>query len=160
MHFMKIELTPNKIVKDATTIWNAQGPAVDIVMDLKNLTFKENSIDMIYSFHVLDHLFLEEIPAVLNNWVKCLKPGGDLFLIVDDFEYVCRAFVGGDINIEQFNMEFCHSAQLDRDLLTKLLTQAGFKESKMVIWFDNIPNAFTKKHFDLVISGKKDEQIA
>lgn len=157
---MKIELTPNKIVKDAVTIWNQHSPEVDIVMDLKNLTFKENSIDTIYSFHVLDHLFLEEISATLNNWIKCLKPGGELFLIVDDFEYLSRAFVGGDINIEQFNVNFCHSAQLDRDLMTKLLMQTGFKDGRMVIWFENIPGVYNKKHFELIISAKKDEQIA
>lgn len=157
---MKIELTPNKIVKNAMTIWNQPGPEVDLVADLKNLTFKENSVETIYAFHVLDRLFLEEIPAVLNNWSKCLKPGGNLFLIIDDFEYVCRAFVGGDISIEQFNVNFCHSAQLDRYLLIKLLLQGGFKEGQLVIWFDNIPDAFTKKQFELVISAKKDEQIA
>ena len=58
---MIIELSPKKIIDGALTVWNQSDSEADIIMDLKNLTFKESNIDAIYSFHVLDHLFIDEI---------------------------------------------------------------------------------------------------
>lgn len=157
---MIIELSPKKIINGATTVWNQPGPEVDIVMDLKNLTFKENSIDEIYSFHVLDHLFMDEIAPALKNWRKCLMTGRKIFIIVDDFEYLARAFVGGDLDINNLNLNFAHPTNLTRDNLLQYLKDAGFSENEIIIWFQNVQNIkneiiFPKQEFELVVDCVK-----
>lgn len=152
---MIVELSPQKIIKEAITIWNQPGRDIDIVMELKKLSFKEGSVDEIFSFHVLDHLFIDEGPEAIMNWVKILKPGGKLFIIVDDFEYLTRAFVGGDIDINKFNEEHSAPAFYDRDSLFGLLVKAGMKEESLVIWHESPNNSFQKKHFELIMSGEK-----
>ena len=100
---MIIELSPKKIVPGSFTCWNEPGPEVDLVVDLKKLTFKEGSVEELYSFHIVDHLFENEIVPAISNWKSCLKKGANLFIIVDNFEYLARAFVGGDMSIDELN---------------------------------------------------------
>lgn len=152
---MKIQLSPTKIVKDALVIWNDPGPEVDIVMDLKKLTFKENSIEEIYSFHVLDHLFPEECVPAVSNWIKILAPKGHLFTVVDDFEYIARAFVGGDIPIDLINDLHSHPTQFTRDSMIVLLSKAGIRDDQSNIWFADVPDRFSKKHYELVFDSTK-----
>ena len=151
---MIVEISPTKIVKGATTVWHEPGLEVDIVMDPKNLTFREGSIDELYSFHVLERLFRDEASAALRNWKGCLKLGGSLFVIVDDFEYLSRAYVGGDISLETFNRDFSHPIHFDRDFLIAMLVGAGFKENNLVAWFNNVKNYFERKHYEIVLSAK------
>ncbi len=157
---MIIELSPQKIIQGAFTCWNQEGPGVDLVVDLKKLTFKENSIEEIYSFHVLDHLFEDEIIPALENWRKCLKPGKKLFVIVDDFEYLARAFVGGDISIEELNSSFAHPTNITRESLLKYFKSVGFEEEKTHMWYGDIMNQrgeiiLPKKHFELIFDANK-----
>ncbi len=150
---MKIELSPVKIVPGALTVWSEHTPDVDVVMDLKNLTFKPGSVDEIYSFHVLDHMFLDEAVQAISNWKKCLKVKSKMYIVVDDFEYVARAFVGGDISIELFNDLHCHPSQYTRDNLLDVLKKGGFIENKINIWFADVAGLFAKKHYELVLDA-------
>ena len=157
---MIIELSPKKIINGATTVWNQPGPEVDIVMDLKNLTFKEDSIEEMYSFHVLDHLFMNEIELALKNWRKCLMTGRKLFIVVDDFEYLARAFVGGDLSIDDLNLNFAHPTNITHDSLIAYLKEAGFNEDKIIKWFQNVTNIrgeiiFLKQEFELIFDVTK-----
>ena len=152
---MNIQIAPNKIIPDAMTIWNDPGPDVDINMDPRNLTFKEGSIDNLYTFHVLDHIFPNEILPTLQNWKKCLKNNGKLFIIVDDFEYLARAFVGGDISVNKINSDFTHPSNFDRFNLVEYLVGVGFKDGDMQIWFDASSIGFTRNSFEMVVSAIK-----
>ena len=159
---MIIELSPKKIINGAYTVWNQPGPEVDLVVDLKKLSFKEGSIEEMYVFHVLDHLFDNEIVPALENWRKCLAPDRQLFVIVDDFEYLARAFVGGDLNIDDLNFSFAHPTNITHDNLLRYMKAAGFSEEKIVTWRDNVQNAkgeiiFPKQQFELIFSGKRNE---
>lgn len=157
MEKIKIQLSPKRIVKDVLTVWSEHGPEVDIVMDLKNLTFKPGSIKEIYSFHVLDHLFPEEINTAVNNWRTRLEVGGKLFAVVNDFEYVSRAFVGGDISIELINDQYNHPTQFSRDSLFKAFRTGGFEDEKISIWFTDVPGLFNRKHYELVFEARNHE---
>lgn len=154
----KIQLSPTRIVQDAITVWSEPGPEVDIVMDLKNLTFREGSIEEIYSFHVLDHFFPDEVTQALQSWKKCLEVGAKIFIIVDDFEYICRGYVGGDLSIDLINERYNHPTQFTNDNLIFFLKEAGFKEDLASKWFaDIVADKFPRKHFELVIDTRKHE---
>lgn len=152
---MKIQLSQNRIVKDHITIWQEAGPEVDLTMDLKNLSFRSASINQICSIHVLDFLFPEEAKGALKNWYNCLKPGGKLFIVVDDFEYITRAFVGGDINIDVFNKHHSHASQFDQRSLGDMLITTGFAEGNIKVWFADVPEMFSREHYELVLEAQK-----
>lgn len=152
---MKVQLSQKRIVPDAITVWSEHGPEVDLVMDLKQLTFRPGTIDELYSFHVLDHLFPEELVPALKNWRTMLVDGGKLYTVVDDFEYLARGFVGGDLSIELINEFYTHPSQITRDYGVDCLGKAGFSGTDTNIWFVDVPGKFRKQHFELVLESTK-----
>ncbi len=153
---MKVQLSPKRIIPDVTTVWSEAGPEVDIVMDLKKLTFREGMISELYSFHVVDHLFPEEAEEAVKNWYKMLGINGRLHILSDDFEYIARAFVGGDIDIEMFNTLHNHPCQCTRESLALMMHRAGFLENETSYWVDdNAPEGMKKNHYELIVTGVK-----
>jgi len=152
---MIIEISPKKIIPEAITIWHEAGDQADILMDPKSLTFKPGSVDEIYAFHVLDKLFADEAAIAMKNWFSLLKPGGKLFCIVNDFEYITRAFVGGDINVGEFNNSFSNPSYYDRDSLINMFSSSGFNDADVSIWFDGLGAVYQRQHYELILSGIK-----
>lgn len=61
-------------------------PNVDLVCNANNLSMiKSNSMDEVFASHLIEHFFYNEIGAVLKEWVRILKPGGKLTIILPDF---------------------------------------------------------------------------
>lgn len=154
---MKIQISSERIIKDALTVWDQHGPNVDVVMDPKNLSFRPGSVKEIFALHVLDHLFPEEAMQALKNWHQCLEPGGSLYVLVDDFEYLARAFVGGDFTIELFNQMHNHPMQFTKEYLVEVLKRTGIHENNQTIWYESIPDLLPKKHYEILIVAKKHE---
>lgn len=152
---MKIQLSPIKIVPDAVVIWNQPGPEVDIVMDLSNITFRPGSINEMYVFHVLEAMFPDEAVKAVKNWKSILAIPGTIHTINDDFEYITRAFVGGDINIEMYNNLHNHANQCTRDSIAKLMKDGGFPDSSTHIWIEGGPEGVPRKHYELIMTSKK-----
>lgn len=66
---------------------------VDIVDDVATLQqINNNSVELIYASHVLEHFGRHEYTKVLKRWCECLKPGGVLRLAVPDFEAVVKRY--------------------------------------------------------------------
>lgn len=153
---MKIQISPVKIVPDALVVWNEELPGVDIVFkDLKALGFPENSIDEMYVFHVFEHLFEAEIPAAIDNWKRIVKPGADIYIVADDFEFISRGFIGGEFNIDLLNQKFSYPTKLSNDNVVRFLEGAGYSQHDMRFWYVDVPNLFPKKEYEIVVSAKK-----
>lgn len=150
---MNLQITPTRIVPNAITVWPEHGPEVDIVMDLKKLTFAPGSIGTIFAFHVLDHVFPNEVMPMLKNWRQCLKPKGVLFVVVDDFEYIARSFVGGDLLIDVLNENYNHPMQFTKDNLVRAVSETGFNTTNMRIWYADVEGQFKRLPHELVISA-------
>jgi predicted SAM-dependent methyltransferase len=56
--------------------------APDVVADVKNLPYADNSVDEIYASHILEHFNYDE--PVLEEWCRVLKPRGMITVIVPD----------------------------------------------------------------------------
>jgi predicted SAM-dependent methyltransferase len=70
-------------------------PATDLVAKAWELgSFTENSVDEVYSRHMLEHLYPEDAELALIEWRRILVPGGRLHLIVPDLEFHCRQLLG------------------------------------------------------------------
>lgn len=59
--------------------------------------YDENSVDVIYASHFLEYYDLERAGRLLENWYKCLKPGGILRLAVPDFEAMAKLYVSDPV---------------------------------------------------------------
>lgn len=61
-------------------------PHVDHVATIDNLSFiPDNSVQVIYNCHVLEHFKRKEVDRVLREWFRILKPEGVLRISVPDF---------------------------------------------------------------------------
>jgi SAM-dependent methyltransferase len=67
--------------------------AVDVVSDISKLdNFSNNSIDLIYACHVLEHFSHEEVKKVLSRWYQVLAPGGELRISVPDIDRIVKIY--------------------------------------------------------------------
>lgn len=112
-------------------------PGVDEVDDISTLSaYSEQSIDLIYACHVLEHTGRYAYLEVLQRWFTLLKPGGVLRLSVPDFEAVCQHYLqhknlkvimgllyGGQTYPENFHYVAFDFEHLKNDLMT-----LGFKQ--------------------------------
>ena len=69
-------------------------PHVDYVTSADKLDmFEDDSVDLIYSCHVLEHFPKYQTEDVLKEWHRVLKPGGILRLAVPDFEKIVEVYL-------------------------------------------------------------------
>jgi predicted SAM-dependent methyltransferase len=117
----------------------------DVWLDLRNgLPFRSNSVASIYSSHVFEHLYAEELAALLRECHRVLAPGGFLRAVVPDMAVAVRAYLSGDaaffsdfprahrsLGGKLSNLLFCdggHRQGLDFSYLEELLLDVGFSE--------------------------------
>ena len=59
----------------------------DIYLNIRNKTpFKDNTWDIIYSEHMLEHIYIDDVPFVLKEIYRILKPNGLFRVTVPDLE--------------------------------------------------------------------------
>lgn len=75
----------------------------------------DNSVDVIRASHLLEHFSHGDVVRVLQDWVRCLKPGGALMVSVPDFDTILEHYVHGGSKLP---VESCimggHSDENDR----------------------------------------------
>lgn len=60
-------------------------------IDARKLPYPDNSVDVLYASHILEHFdYDKEVDAVLQEWVRVLRPGGLLQISVPDVSKYCR----------------------------------------------------------------------
>lgn len=69
-------------------------PHIDHNVDMRHLPmFEDDSVDLIYCSHAFQYFDgFDEVPDVLEEWHRVLKPGGTLRLAVTDFEAVIEVY--------------------------------------------------------------------
>ena len=97
--------------------------------------FDDNSVEVIYASHVLEHISHQRTSDVLKEWARVLKPGGILRLSVPDFNrllFVYRkekrdlnSIINPLLGKQNYKYNF-HAAVFTEKYLTALLTSAGF----------------------------------
>ena len=67
---------------------------VDYVVDASGkLPFPEPTFDLIYASHVLEHIPWYQVQDVLKEWVRLLKPGGQIEVWVPDGYKIAKAIL-------------------------------------------------------------------
>ena len=74
-------------------------PAVDpdVVADMQSLPFDAGSFDAVWSSHNLEHLYAHEVPVALAEFLRVLKPGGQLFATMPDLQSVAEKVAEGNL---------------------------------------------------------------
>jgi predicted SAM-dependent methyltransferase len=119
---------------------------IDLWLDVRNgLPFPSNSVDSIYSTHMFEHFYPDELRLLLQECLRVLKPRGGIRLIVPNLESAIQAYsqhqsawfddsfprhfdsLGGRFS----NFIFCdgqHRTAFDFAHLEEVLRKAGFRE--------------------------------
>ena len=73
--------------------FTSSAPCVKSVNLLKGFPFDNDSFDVVYSSHVLEHFTKEQAKTLLAEARRVLKPGGVLRIVVPDLENVCAEYL-------------------------------------------------------------------
>jgi len=103
----------------------------------KPLPFPSDSAEAIFSSHVLEHLFMDEVERLIPEIYRVLKPGGICRVFVPDLEKIValygpddpREFLEGVFEIAKRGaVKNQHHCGFTGGLLTRLFSEAGFSE--------------------------------
>jgi predicted SAM-dependent methyltransferase len=131
-----------------------QRPGVDVVADLRNLPFDQNSVQMIYSCAAIEHFGRKEWLPLIEYWHSLLVPNGLLRISTMDFEACCAQYqksgnlgelLGLLIGGQKDEYDW-HGMIFDYAILAEGLAKAGFKNIRRYDW----------RETDLGISGIDD----
>lgn len=111
--------------------------SVDYRCDVRSLPFATESWDIVFSMGTLDRFPHAQVPEVLDEWLRILKPGGELKLIVADFEAIAKQVLAGTLDLNLIyggqDQPYNHRrAGFTPSSLRKLLESKGLKVKK--IW--------------------------
>ena len=118
---------------------------VDHVATIDNLSFVgDDTVDLIYNCHVLEHFKRREVAKVLTEWKRVLKPGGILRISVPDFASLCEVYqqngkieqVVGALFGRQDYLYNIHYNVFDEATLSKTLNEVGFENVRRYNWRD------------------------
>lgn len=118
----------------------------DILADMGDLPFVDDSVDAIWASHVLEHCAMGKVPGVLAEWLRVLKPGRRAIIRVPDFDYVAKYWLTGPdrswaeamvFGLQSDEGEF-HKAAFTASLLRGDLEGVGFTVDRIEMrWTHN-----------------------
>ena len=136
---VRINVGCGEVIEPGYTNIDLHHDLADVKMDTRALQYPDDSVDEIYSSHLLEHFGKREIPVVLREWYRVLKVGGTLKLNLPNLEWCLKNWLAKPEK-ERFglalDMLFGHQAHegeyhktgFTRARLTALLTEAGFAD--------------------------------
>lgn len=66
---------------------------IDYVGSVSDLSqFSEGTVDVIYASHLLEYFDAAEAIQVLSEWRRVLRPGGEIYLAVPDFQALLKIY--------------------------------------------------------------------
>ena len=70
-------------------------PGVDFVCSADKLPFDDETVDEVYSRHVVEHFSLKEFLKVLEEWNRVLKIGGKIYIICPNLLWHLEQILNG-----------------------------------------------------------------
>jgi glycosyltransferase involved in cell wall biosynthesis/predicted SAM-dependent methyltransferase len=117
--------------------WNPEA----IVADARDLClYKDNSVEEILAFDLLEHLSFWETGTTLKEWSRVLKPGGRIHIQCPSLGSLTELYMKGKVSAEKFVYQIFggqdhpgnfHKAAFDARLLEKCLVKAGIQVTKV-----------------------------
>ena len=72
--------------------------ATDFVYDITSIPLKDNSVSVIESYHVIEHLSANDALSTLENWYKMLEVGGKKVIECPNFDEAAKENLDGNDN--------------------------------------------------------------
>jgi len=123
---------------------------------LKGLPYKDNTFEIVYSSHFVEHISRKDILDFLIECKRVLKPGGLIRLVLPDFEKIAREYIK---NIEQGELLFSEFN------IIEMIDQCVRTESggEMIKWYRQTSNSALQSYIKTrtghnASSGKKKTQ--
>ncbi|MFX1264155.1 MAG: methyltransferase domain-containing protein [Promethearchaeota archaeon] len=69
--------------------------ATNLVCDIAKLPYPDNSVELIETYHVVEHLPRHDLPKVLKEWHRVLTPAGKLIIECPDFDEDVKEYMRG-----------------------------------------------------------------
>jgi SAM-dependent methyltransferase len=69
----------------------------DVVCDVRYLPVPDQTFDVVHSSHTLEHFSWVSVDKVLREWVRILKVGGELRIVVPNLRYVAQRLLDDKI---------------------------------------------------------------
>ena len=122
------------------------------ITELSN--FEDNSVDLIYSSHVISYFDKESVKGLLLEWKRILKHDATLRIAVPDFKAISTLYIKKNLSIDKFlgplygkmkmkNSTIYHKTCYDFKSLSFLLTELGFRDICLYDW-----SSTDHSHFD------------
>jgi len=93
---MKINVGCGKKILDGYVNVDAvKRPGVEHVCAANNLPFSDGVAREVLAIHVVEHVYSWEVPALLAEWARVLRPGGSLILEMPDLLLAARNLAEG-----------------------------------------------------------------
>jgi predicted SAM-dependent methyltransferase len=110
-----------------------------------DLPYENNSVDLIYSSHVIEYFDRTDIESILSKWYSKLKPNGILRLAVPDFEAIVNLYIQNKITLSNAlgplygkmpmgSETIYHKTTYDFIELKEILERCGFCNIKRYDW--------------------------
>ena len=125
----------------------------DFRCDLRKVPFESEQFEVVFSSHTLEHFSREESVEVLTEWVRTLKKGGKLRIIVPNIRWAAdRLSKEGIYDQDVFNVFYgqqsyglnFHKNGFTPETATDLVEKVGCKVDKMTLEGYNICIEATK----------------
>ncbi len=151
----KLEIGLGQSIKKKNFISSDLSLSTDFPYDLRlGLPFPDNSINVIYAEHVLEHFSYKDLMNLIRDCYRVLKPHGVFSVAVPDASIYLRAYYNND-NSDFDYKEFCryefgltyksridfvnyifymdghHQHMFDEDSLLTVLKEGGFRQARM-----------------------------
>jgi len=130
--------------------------SVNIVSDILDLPFKNNSIDLIYTCSTIEHFDRKKWKNVLKYWYDLLKDDGELQLSTLNFDAICNRYKKY-YNIEEIvgillggSKDFTdrHGMIFDYAILGHEMQNIGFKNVRKCDWKEFEPYVIDRDYDD------------
>lgn len=76
----------------------------DYRCDVRNLPFDNEVYDIGVSSHTLEHIGRDEVSDTLDEWIRVLRPGGELRIIVPNIEWAAKKIIKGEVDWDTLNV--------------------------------------------------------
>ncbi len=77
-------------------------PNIHYIQAIYDLSmFANNSVDLVYASHVMEHIPRDKFKTTLTEWRRVLKPGGTLRLAVPDFDALVEIYKSDNKNVDR-----------------------------------------------------------
>jgi len=108
----------------------------DLICDMTSLPFSNESLELIYMCHSLEHVEMHKVHQLIADLYRMLKPSGKLYISVPDFYTLSSLYLAQKVNLSTIvraihgGQEYpgnTHFMSYDNTLLTSILANAGFQ---------------------------------